>query len=475
MVIMRQLGPGLRRLAIATALACATAYVGSGVVAGAADGASPVPPIAWARSLPVDSTNRGISQIGGTEVRALAAMDGTLYAAIGYWRDTHQSDPGLPGPQVLALDSPTASWRVDGEFDDRMGGGWGGMHRYMAIGALQAVQFRSDLNGQALSPPRSVLLASMWDRQGSLKVFSKNGRAAKWTHTDLAATAPPESQIRSFGFHRDAVTGIERAFAGTNPNGIVSGVYDASGLGGIRWDSASEPGLPTLVKAQRVMSFAECDGKLYATVGWDIYERQDGPSPSWRKVYSFGENLPFNGSGGLRGLTAIDDRSSQGQELLVVAEGEEGQILHINPREGFRAVTELNVNDALTKIWGTPVIAGIIAYNDMTLYPDPSNSCPSLLIGGYDAKTPYASNAIGGNNKAPGAYYLIRDCQGRYVSREIFDPNISPKPPLVATRAIIVSPFASDPPGTLYAGGFDAGKTRPHNSAWLYRGVPSPR
>ena len=381
---MRQLGPSLRRLAIATALACAAAYVGGGVVADAANGASTVPPIAWARSLPVDSANRGISQIGGTEVRALAAMDGTLYAAIGYWRDTRQSDPGLPGPQVLALDLPTAAWRVDGQFDDRMGGG---MHRYMAIGALQAVQFHSDRNGQALSPPRSVLLASMWDRQGSLKVFSKNGREARWTHTDLAASAPADSQIRSFGFHRDAATGIERAFAGTNPNGIVSGAYDASGSGGIWWDSASEPGLPTLVRAQRVMSFAECNGKLYATVGWDIYERQDGPSPSWRKVYAFGDNLPFNGSGGLRGLTAIDDRAGQGQELLVVAEGEEGQILRINPREGFRAVTELNVNDALTKIWGTQVIAGIIAYNDMTPYPDPSNSCPSLLIGGYDAKT----------------------------------------------------------------------------------------
>ena len=468
---MRQLGPGLRRLAVATALACAIAYVGGGVVAGVAEGASPVPPISWTRSLPVDSTNRGISLLGGTEVRALAAMDGTLYAAIGYWRDSRQSDPGLPGPQVLALDSPHASWRVDGQFDDRMGGG---KHRYMAIGALQAVQFHSDRNGQALSPPRSVLLASMWDREGSLKVFSKNGREAKWANTDLTATAPAHSQIRSFGFHRDTVTGVERAFAGTNPSGIVSGAYDASGSGGIRWDSAPEPGLPTLVRAQRVMSFAECDGKFYATVGWEIYQRQDGPSPSWRKVYSFGENLPFNGSGGLRGLTAIDDRSGQGQQLLVVAEGQEGQILRISPRDGFRAVTELDINDALTKVWGTPVIAGIVAYNDMTLYPDPGDSCPSLLIGGYDAKTPYASNAIGGNNKAPGAYYLIRDCQGHYVSREIFDPSISPKPPLVATRAIIRSPFSSDPPGTLYAGGFDAGNTQPHNSAWLYRGVPSP-
>jgi poly(A) polymerase len=473
---MRQLRLDLRLSAVAIALACAAAIVGSGVVAGAADGASPVPSIAWARSLPIDSMSRGIGQIGGTEVRALASMDGTLYAAIGYWRDTRQSDPALPGPQVLALDSPAGSWRVDGQFDDRMGGGGnGGMHRYQAIGALQAVQFHSDRNGQELSPPRSVLLASVWDRQGGLRVFSKSGRAGTWVRADLVSNAPAHSQIRSFGFHRDAVTGVERAFAGTNPNGIISGAYDASGSGAIRWDAASEAGLPTLVRAQRIMSFAECDGKLYATVGWEIYERQDGSSPSWRRVYSFGENLPFNGSGGLRGLTTINDPAGRGQVLLVVAEGAQGQILRINPHEGFRAVAELNVNDALSKVWGTPVIAGIVAYNDMTVYPDPSNSCPSLLIGGFDAKTPYASNVIGANNKATGAYYLIRDCQGRYVSREIFDPKISPKPPLVATRAIILSPFASDPPGTIYAGGFDAGNTQPHNTAWLYRGVPSPR
>jgi hypothetical protein len=61
---------------------------------------------------------------------------------------------------------------------------------------------------------------------------------------------------------------------------------------------------------------------------------------------------------------------------------------------------------------------------------------------------------------------------GHYSSVEIVDPGITPKPALVATRTLILSPFPSDPPGTLYAGGFDAGNIRPHNSAWLYRGTP---
>jgi hypothetical protein len=38
-------------------------------------------------------------------------------------------------------------------------------------------------------------------------------------------------------------------------------------------------------------------------------------------------------------------------------------------------------------------------------------------------------------------------------------------------RALAVSPFASDPVGTVYAGGFDANNNLVHNTAWLYRGI----
>ncbi|MGA9667934.1 MAG: hypothetical protein WBQ94_01930 [Terracidiphilus sp.] len=436
-----------------------------------------VPPIIWTKSLTIDSTSSGIGHIGGTELRALAVMDGVLYAGNGYWRDTSERDPALPGPQVLVLDSPTASWRVDTEFDDRITGGLrAGVRRYQAIGALYAVQFHSDRSGHPLQPSRSVLLASVWDRLGGLRVFFKNGRSGSWSHTDLAFGVPPGSQIRSFGYHRDSVTGVERVFAGTNPRGIISGAYDSTGSGGIHWDTEPEPGMPKLRDEQRVMSFAECDGRLYATVGWEIYEREDGAAPSWKKVFTWGKGLAFTGSGGLRGLTSIGDPSGKAQFLLVAAEGPQGLILRIAPLEGFKAVTDLDVRNFLSRTWGTAVSAEIVAYNDMTVYPDTTHSdsaCPSLLIGGYDAKTPNSSTWIGANHKAPGAYFLVRDCRGHYSSREIVDSNISPKPLLVATRTMILSPFAADPKGTLYAGGFDAGNIEPHNSAWLYRGVPA--
>jgi hypothetical protein len=35
------------------------------------------------------------------------------------------------------------------------------------------------------------------------------------------------------------------------------------------------------------------------------------------------------------------------------------------------------------------------------------------------------------------------------------------------------SPFPTDPPGTVYAGGFDTDGNPVHNTAWLYKGVPA--
>jgi hypothetical protein len=404
-------------------------------------------------------------------------MDWALYAGNGYWRDSRWADPALPGAQVLVLDAPAASWKVDIELSERITSGQqAGLRRYLAIGALYTVRFGSDYRGRPLATEQSVLLASVWDRLGSLTLFAKGGRSGRWSKTTLAPTAPKGAQTRSFGYHRDSVTGIERVFAGTNPAGIISGAYDPSGPGRIVWDTQPETGVSPTRPRQRVMSFAECNGKLYATVAWEIYERQDGIAPSWTKVFTWGQGLPLTGSGGLRGLTAIADPSGGGQVLLVAAEGGQGRLLRIAPRDHYSAVADLNVLSYASRELQTPVRALIVAYNDMTPYPPAPRSAVSpgsLLIGGYHATTPQSANGLGRFDIAPGAYVLIRDSRGGYRSLEVLDPAISPTPALVATRTIISSPFPADPPGTIYAGGFDAGQLTPHNSAWLYRGTPN--
>jgi hypothetical protein len=445
---------------------------------GAGDAQAPL--FTWSRSLPIDSMSPGIGAIGGTELRALAVMNGSLYAGNSYWRDTRRADPALPGAQVLVLESPAGSWQVDIELSERITSGTrAGLRRYHAIGALSTVTFGSDYRGRPLASPRPVLLASVWDRLGSLTLFSKDGQSGRWSKTILAPAAPPSAQIRSFGYHRDTVTRTDLVFAGTNPVGILSGAYDPAGPGQIAWDTRPEPGVSPTRAYQRVMSFAECNGRLYATVGWEIYQRQDGSTPSWTKVFTWGQDLPLNGNGGLRGLTSIADPAGGGQVLLVAAEGPQARLLRIAPRDQFSVTIDLNVASYASAELRTAVRSLIAAYNNMTLYP-PYSSAPqpgvspgSLLIGGYHAATPQSPSGLGRARIAPGAYVLIRGPHGGYRSLQVLDPAITPTPALVATRTITVSPFPSDPPGTIYAGGFDAGELTPHNSAWLYRGTPN--
>jgi hypothetical protein len=69
----------------------------------------------------------------------------------------------------------------------------------------------------------------------------------------------------------------------------------------------------------------------------------------------------------------------------------------------------------------------------------------------------------------------VRDCKGSYTVNWVQDASLNPVPKLVAVRAISLSPFALDPVGTIYVGGFDAGNAPAqgvHNTAWLYKGVP---
>ena len=468
-------------MAGASALLAACRHASAATPAGTALDGGPGAPGAqaslftWRRSLPIDSMSPGIGVIGGTELRALAAMGGSLYAGNSYWRDSRRADPALPGAQVLVLDAPTGSWKVDTELGERITSGkQAGLRRYQAIGALSTVTFGSDYRGRPLASPRPVLLASVWDRLDSLTLFAKDGQSGHWSQTILAPAAPQGAQTRSVGYHRDSVTGIELVFAGTNPVGILSGAYDPAGR--IAWDTRPEPGVSPTRPQQRVMSFAACSGTLYATVGWEIYQRQDGATPSWTKVFTWGQGLPLNGYGGLRGLTSITDPAGGGQALLVAAEGGQGRLLRIAPRDQFSAATDLDMLSYASTQLHTPVRALIAAYNDMTPYPpapQPVASPGSLLIGGYDAATPQSPSGLGPTRKAPGAYVLIRDPGGGYRSQQVLDPAITPVPALVATRTIIVSPFPSDPPGTIYAGGFDAGNLTPHNSAWLYRGAPN--
>jgi hypothetical protein len=118
---------------------------------------------------------------------------------------------------------------------------------------------------------------------------------------------------------------------------------------------------------------------------------------------------------------------------------------------------------------GTWVDYGVAAYNDMVVYPQSATSCPELLIGLAIIATAYLTAY---QDYYPTPSYLVRHCNGVYSFRTIVDPSITPAPPLLATRALAVSQFPGDPPGTIYVGGYDAHDMPAHNTDWIYRGVP---
>lgn len=405
--------------------------------------------------------------LGGTEMRLLVAHGGRLYAGNGYWEDR----PGPEGPQgaqILVLDAPNAAWRVDHQFDERMPNG---RPRDLAVGALFEARFTTDARGAVLPRPVFLLIASTWDLTGANRVFTRDDATGSWIATTLAQNRFDSNflpQIRSFGSHRDRITGVDLVFAGEDPRGIVSGTYDPGVAGKIRWGAAPELDL-SLVPAEgingrngylRVTSFAEADGRLCATVGQHVYERIDGAAPQWRLVYT--NQRPGHSETGLRGLTAIPGPG--GEVLLAAIEGNASRIVRIDPRDGSEA-TEFDVDDFLGSFWGMRPNYTIVAYNDMTRIGG------SLLMGvmAFIPRTVpvvpgHALVDVGYGQVESGGWYLVRSPDARYTLHRVAADFGHP---LVSVRTIAPSPFAGD--GAIYFGGYDANKAPVHNTAWIAR------
>ena len=435
----------------------------------------------WSKCLPISNTDKSIGILGGTEARSLVTMDNKLYAGIGYWMDTQEANPKLPGAQILRLDAPNGEWKVDLQLDEFLKGKRSTTRRYMAIAVMKSVQFQSDLNAHKLEKPVNFLLAGTWDKLGQLEVFAKQAAHDKWTSAKLGEQSGRYAEIRNFGSHVDKITGVQRVFAGTRVNGIAvepqiySGVYNPASPGQITWDKTPERWLGDLANlarttknSARITGFAECNGRLYATVYNVLYERQDGPKPSWKPVWRYDPEIPFgNGASGFRGLTAIDNPSGKGQSLMVAVEHNPSQLFRFDC-ESKTPYLELNISDYLSRTLGTKVGFADAGYNDMLLYKTKTGST-CLLLGMEMAAPQLPGNFCGFN---PDAMYLTRMPDGKFYCAEIVDKSLKTKPALVAVRSMVNSPFKQDPPGTVYASGFDANRNKVHNTAWIYRGVP---
>ena len=405
--------------------------------------------------------------MGGTEMRLLTVHAGRLYAGNGYWED-RPGPEGPQAPQILVLDAPEGRWHVDHVFEDRLASGrW----RDLAVGALAEAVFATDSSGRPLPRPISLLLASTWDLTGAARVFTRDKASRSWTAVTLSEDRPVPDflpQIRSFGSHRDRVTGVDLVFAG-HTRGIFKGSYDPAVPGRIRWDQSPELNGSTVSSAfsglagrLRVSSFAEANGRFYAAVGQQLYERVDGPALQWRLIYT--NPHPGHSETGLRGLTAIP-REAGREMLLVAVEGNTARLVRVDPSTGTEA-TELDLEEFLPQAWGMRVNYVIAAYNDMTKIGG------SVLLG-LEAFVPknaaipagHSTVDVGYGQVESGGWYLIRRPDAHYDLHRIAAAFTQP---LVATRTIRASPFPADSE-RIYFGGYDANKASAHNTAWIAR------
>jgi hypothetical protein len=411
---------------------------------------------------------------GGTEMQLLTAHGGRLYAGNGYWED-RPGPEGWQGAQILVLDSPGKSWRVDHTFAERMPNG---RFRNLAVGALAEATFATDGSGHTLQRPVSLLLASTWDLTGAARVFTRDESTGNWTAVTLAEDRPGPDflpQIRSFGTHRDRVTGVDLVFAGEMPRGIIAGHYDPDASGRVRWAGKPEISAPSVLttfsgleRRLRVSSFAEANGRRYAAVGQQVFARVDGPSPQWRPIYT--NPRPGHSETGLRGLTAVPAGAAGGQSLLAAVEGSAARMVRIDPSTGAE-VTELSIPTFLERAWGMHVGYTIAAYNDIAFVPA-SRGGEVALIGlmafiprGTAVAPGHSVKDVGYGLVEGGAWYLMRWPDGHYDLHQVNAP-FTQQP--VAVRTIARSPFPTES-GAVYFGGYDANKAPAHDTAWIAR------
>jgi len=419
----------------------------------------------WKKSYHAGKFENNIRYLGGTEIMFLTSHKGKLYAATSMWMS-----PDLPysvGPQILVKESPRSRWKLDYQIDKQT----------LRVDQLASITLDTDGQGNNLSQPVNLLVAGMggysYTQQSTTATIAvRDDTANKWITVDLMSLSQVDI-IRAIGTHKDKITGIDRVFAEVFLEGIFSGVYDATAPGKIRWESTPE----FTAFEERVMSFGECNGELYAAVKPAIYKRIDGPTPTWGKVYEYttfpGDKPSWQGgSSGMRGLTAIPNPKGDGEVLLMALESlaiegysKGAKIVYLNPSDNNSVTTELALGsflkEPLKEVWSAEWNYVITAYNDMERVTDPNTGEDLLLMGGSHG-TP--------EGKSDSAWYLVRHPDATYTVHEIpyiFDPREQPKA-LQGTRTIRVSPFAKDKGQVLYFGGFDCAFKTSHDTAWIY-------
>lgn len=204
---------------------------------------------------------------------------GRLYASTGCWMDLPYFKPKgtdpWTGPKILVKDGYGLPWRVEKAFPASL-----------RVEGLFAARFTTYADGSPM-PPVDMLIAGPSSPREA-KAWTRDDSTGKWEAT--LAFPSGGGGIRSFGMHKDAITGVSHTFAGAaRGGGIYRGSYDPSAPGRIRWAEESE-----LSGTGRVMCMAEVEGRLYAACGIADDPPHEGGGSTFGRT---GKYLPGKRSG----------------------------------------------------------------------------------------------------------------------------------------------------------------------------------
>ena len=191
--------------------------------------------------------------------------------------------------KVVRLDNATARWTVD------LDTGADGRSTHMKGNILASVRFTTDAKGRPVNTSLLVAASQADHSQtpaggNALSVFVRDDAAGTWSATTLLPGPTGGRKVpRAIRVYHDDVTKVDRIFMLAGQPGIISGVFD-SVKNQIVWDDAVEYP-PTGNFSTRPLGLAEANGRLYFSVGGQIFVRVNGAKPDWTLAWSIPGNV----------------------------------------------------------------------------------------------------------------------------------------------------------------------------------------
>jgi hypothetical protein len=416
----------------------------------------------WQNDYSAGSLDQTGNYLGGNEIMHIVAHKGKIYAGNSYWKETDTTNPR--SCEIMVKASPASPWRLDKDFTEAN----------QRVNALKSIVFTTDSIGNPITPD-TILLAIPTNNQGQLRVYTRNDALNSW-YDNLLISIQAEINCRAIGNYIDPLTGVHKVFIGLKGIGVLAGTYNPRRAGKIKWDRAPEFNDPLI---GRFMGFAICNGKLFCAADKDtlrvnnvgqIYERTNGTTPTWQRVYRSTDL--GGGAENTRGLTAIPTASGIGEELIFTWKG---NVRRLQPLNNYNQLVEANLLDTLQNLTGYQFGYVLSAYNNFFDFTIPNTQERVHLIGieaTYSPQQRPRPSTYNGSWSIDGRYLIRRQTGNsiRYQVAYIVNNTPTITDTLVAVRNFCLSPFPSDSGRVLYSGGFDCNDIPSTKQAWIYRG-----